>query len=428
MKNIDRRNFLLTTAVSAAALAAASPRITRAQSSPVVLKVQYAYAKTYEPIMTDIAKRFGIQNPSIRIEFQAPATDYGDLEQRTLRAAITGGLPDVAFHGLNNLDLLAQRGLIAPLNPLIATEKNWSKLGYSPSLLSLASANGSPFSLPFAIAIKSIYFNLDLVKRAGGDPENLPKTWDGIISLQKKIQALGGDITGMYVDYYFDDNNFCFQSLVETQGGVMATPDNRVAFDGKEGLQALRWLNDIGNAGMVDMTIDQAYQSFSAGTMGILVASSSRVTQLVGGVGNRFPVRVTGFPHTPNGRVPGGGAGAMIHSKDPVKQKAAWEFIKFATGPVGSTVLVNNSGYIPGNTLAASDPNLLGNFYARNPAYRAMFDQIPALTKFYSWPGENSMKIPMVIRDYLQKVVTRRATPEQVLPLMAADVRKLLPA
>lgn len=90
--------------------------------------------------------------------------------------------------------------------------------------------------------------------------------------------------------------------------------------------------------------------------------------------------------------------------------------------------MVKRSGYIPGNTLPGDAPELLGRFYAENPNHRVMLEQIPILDKFYNWPGENSLKIPNVIRDYLQQVVTLRATPEDVMPRMARDVRALLPA
>jgi multiple sugar transport system substrate-binding protein len=293
-------------------------------------------------------------------------------------------------------------------------------------LLTLTSVRDQTYGLPFAVAIKSIYYNLELVARAGGDPNRLPTSWDEVISLQKKIQALGEGITGLYFDYYYDDNNFSFHTLIQSQGGSMATPDNRVAFDGREGMQALQWLRQIGEAGMIDMTIPQAYQSFGSGKMGILVASSSRIAQVTDSAKGRFEVRVTGFPRAQNGRVPGGGAAAMIHAKDPDRQKAAWEFVKFATGPVGAVEVVLRSGYIPGNTLAADNPELLGQFYATNPNHRVMLDQIPVLTKFYNWPGENSLKIPTVIRDHLQQVVTLKATPEEIMPKMSKDVQALL--
>ena len=37
----------------------------------------------------------------------------------------------------------------------------------------------------------------------------------------------------------------------------------------------------------------------------------------------------------------------MLFTKDPAKQKAAWEYIKFATGPVGATMMVQATGYFP---------------------------------------------------------------------------------
>lgn len=425
--SMTRRSLLSHAAAAAVAAATnACPRPSRAQSRKATLKVQYAWARTYQPIMEEIARRFAEQQPGIRVEFVTPANDYEDMAQRSLRAAITGGMPDVAFQGIHRADLLAARELVVPLDPLIAAQADWPKLGYSPSLLTLAKVKERTYGLPFSVAIKSIYYNVDLIKRAGGSHDRLPASWDEIIALQRKIAALGGGITGLYFDYYFDDNNFAFHSLLQSQGGSMATGDDKIAFNGAEGMQALRWLRQVGEAGMVDMTIAQAYQAFSAGTIGILVASSSRVAQLTEGAKGRFEVRVAGFPRSQNGRIPGGGAAAMIHATDPEKQQAAWEFVKFATGPLGATEVVRKSGYIPGNTLAAESPDLLGRFYAENPNHRVMLEQIPLLTKFYNWPGENSLKIPTVIRDHLQQVVTLRAKPEDVMPKMTADVQALL--
>jgi multiple sugar transport system substrate-binding protein len=42
-----------------------------------------------------------------------------------------------------------------------------------------------------------------------------------------------------------------------------------------------------------------------------------------------------------------GGNVAMMFTRDAQKQRAAWEFIKFATGPVGATMMVNATGYMP---------------------------------------------------------------------------------
>ncbi|MGZ9724148.1 extracellular solute-binding protein [Rhizobium miluonense] len=424
--NLNRRSFLMTTAVGV--LASTTVSAFPQGAGGVKLGVQYAYASTYDSIMKEIVAKFAVVRPDIQVEIVAAATDYGDLAQRTMRAAIAGGMPDLTIGGLNTVELLAERKVIAPLKPLIAKEADWQASGYTSSILSLGSVAGEPYCLPFTIAIKSVYYNLELVKRAGGDPENLPKSWDEVIALQKKIQALGNGINGLYADYYFDDNNFCFHSWVQAQGGSIATPEGKVAFGGKEGLQALKWLRGFGEAGMIDMTVSQAYQAFTAGTLGILIASSSRITQLTNGTGDRFPIKVVAFPRSENGTIPGGGASVMIHAKSDAKLQAAWEFAKFVTGPVGSTEMVQRAGYLPGNDRVINDERYLKSFYDKSPAQRTMVEQLPLLTKWYNWSGENALKIPIVIRDHMQQVVALKKTPEETIGKMVSDVQALLKA
>ncbi|MGV3549386.1 extracellular solute-binding protein [Rhizobium sp.] len=410
---------------SAAGALAGTVGSTYAQgSAPVTIKVQYAYPNGYDLYMKEIAQKFAAVRPDVKIEFFTAATDYIDLVQKTLRTAITGGMQDVSIGGMNTIDMLAERKLVTPLKPLIAAEKDWESLGYTPSILSLGSVNGEPYCMPFTIAIKSIYYNLDLVKRAGGDPDNLPKTWEDVIALQRKIQTLGGGISGLYADYYFD-NNFTFQSMIQTQGGENVGPDGKVAFGGKEGLQALKWLQGFGEAGMTDMTNRQAYQAFASGTLGILVASSSQIVYLQKTSEGRFPMKVVAFPRAPNGKVPGGGASVMIHAKEGEKLKAAWDFAKFVTGPIGSTLMVQKDGYLPGNNLVINDPLYLKSFYEQNAAQRAMVEQMPLLTKWHNWPGDQGLKIIDVIRDHMQQVVTLKKTPEETIVKMVADVEAL---
>ena len=89
----------------------------------------------------------------------------------------------------------------------------------------------------------------------------------------------------------------------------------------------------------------------------------------------------------------------MIFTKDPARQKAAWEYVKFATGPVGATLMVKGTGYFPANALPAKDPALLGDFYKQHPNHQTAIAQLPMLTAWYAFPGENGLKITDVIKD-----------------------------
>ncbi len=125
------------------------------------------------------------------MKFTQPTKEYEDATQQVLRNAVTGQLPDVTFQGLNRQRILADRGIAQPLDLFIAAEKDWAKAGYDGALLTLGQVKGKQYGMGFSLSTPIIYFNADLVKKAGGDPDNFPKTWDGIFALAKKINDLG---------------------------------------------------------------------------------------------------------------------------------------------------------------------------------------------------------------------------------------------
>jgi multiple sugar transport system substrate-binding protein len=402
---------------------------TASAADAVAISAAYYADSDTKAMYQELARRFSADHPEISVKLVSTAATYDELVLNTLRGAMTGDLPDVAFHAYNRVQLLADRGIPVDLDPLIAKEPGWSKMGYLPTVLDFAKINGKIYGLPFNTSTPIVYYNADLVRRVGGDPEQLPKTWPEIVALGRKIRALGGDTLGIYFDYFDSAGNWTYIALVESHGGRMMSPDNKtIAFDGPEGMRATKVLEDIGNAGMVDMSRSQAIQAFAAGTMGIFVASTSYLGDLSMRAKDRFDLRAGPFPvPAAEGRLPAGGSAAMIFAKDPAKQAAAWEFVKYATGPIGQTIVVNNTGYMPSNTIAIEDPKFLGDFYTKNPNFEVSIRQLPKMTGWYTFPGTNGIKIADVIRSHLQAVITRQRTASAEMPDMVRDVRALLP-
>ena len=75
-----------------------------------------------------------------------------------------------------------------------------------------------PYGLAFAASTPIIYINDDLIRKAGGDPEKFPTTWDGIFDLAKKINALGDDNVGLFYSWAIT-GNWMWQALVFSHGG-----------------------------------------------------------------------------------------------------------------------------------------------------------------------------------------------------------------
>jgi multiple sugar transport system substrate-binding protein len=420
---MQRRTLLA--GVAASTLAAPS---LRAQTQTEI-KVLYSTPDLFKTLHEQIAAEFTKAHPQYKITFLAPQPAYEEVAQATLRAAVTNTLPDVAYHGLNRQRVFYDRGLAQPLDPFIAADTDFKTYGHAPGLLDIGRFGGKQLGIGFSLSTPIIYYNADLVTKAGGDLAALPRDWDGIFALARKIKALGGSTQGYQFDWDIT-GNWMWQALVFANGGTMLTADEKkVAFDGPAGKVAIDTLNRMITEGtMRDVSQSVSLQDFTSGSMGIWGHSTSRLGGVTKQVGDKFKLLTGPFPIQPDGRLPLGGNVAMLFAKDPAKQKAAWEYIKFATGPVGATMMVQATGYFPSALAAADDPKLLKPYYDKNPNHLVAIKQLPKSTGWYAFPGDNGIKITDVIKDHLQSVVSQKAKPDAVLPQMAKDVQALLPS
>ncbi|TBX99042.1 ABC transporter substrate-binding protein [Rhizobium laguerreae] len=386
------------------------------------LNVLYSNGYVLKPVMEQIAHDFEAAHPDAKIVY-SDVRNYDDMAELTLRAAITGDMPDVAFQGTSFIPLFANRDLVVPIDGFIKAEPSWGSLGYYSSMTSITSAGGKTYGIPFAIAVPVIYYNASLVKAAAGDPDHLPDTWAEIVDLAKRINAPS---VGIYFDYG-TTANWTFVSMIQAQGGQMMK-DGKIAFDGDEGMNALKVLESIGKAGMVDMARDQAKQAFASGTLGIFVTSSSDIQKYEREADGKFDIKVMPFPMpNPHGMVPAGGNAVVMHTKDPAEQAIAWEFIKFATGPTAQTEMVKEASYLPSNRIAVESDKHLKGYYKDHPNLQVPVQLLPNVGPFFSFPGENSVKITKVIRDQLQAVLTLKRKPEDAMKQMSESVMVLLP-
>lgn len=335
----NRRRFLAT--ASAAGGALAMPAYLRAQSAATELHVQYSIPVIFKDLMENVAAGFMKSNPTVKVVLRAPELGYEEIMQRHLRDAVTNTLPDVAFHGLNRQRTLDERNIPVDLKPFMDADPKTKELGFSPSLLSLGKVGGKQTGIGFSLSTPILYFNTDLVKKAGGDPGKLPETWDEVVALAAAIDGEGA--RGMFFDWTIT-GNWSWQGLVLSHGGTMMNADeSKVAFGEEPGQKAIGVLRNMVETGkMPDIQPAVMFQDFFAGRMGITMQSTAQLGRYNREIGGRFPLVCGRYPRpVANARLPAGGNVAMMFTKDKAKQAAAWEFIKFACGPEGATMMVN---------------------------------------------------------------------------------------
>jgi multiple sugar transport system substrate-binding protein len=393
------------------------------------ITVQYPMPQIFKDALVQIADEFTKLNPGVKVRFLIPGDTYSDLLQKSLRAALTKTLPDVTFQALPYLRTFVDRGSAVDLGQLIAADPSFRSRGDDAGFLDIGKIYGKQYGLPFAISAPLIFYNEDLVRKAGGNPDKMPTTWKDIIDLAGKTSTLPDTDSGFHMSM---DNapDWYWQMMVNSFGGEMVDEKTmKVAFNGPAGRKAMetvQLMRDV--AKMKPMSVSAARQSFFAGRMGMSVSSSSTIGQADRNIAGRFKWGVLPVPlEGDKAKMSAGGNLAIIHTTDPAKQKAAWEFIKFATGPIGTTYQVKMVGYMPTNTKAVTDPALLGKFYEEQPLFAESAKLVPYLTGWYAYPGENGLKITDAIKRALAGLYEGRTNANAAMTEMTDSVQSLLP-
>jgi multiple sugar transport system substrate-binding protein len=423
---ISRRSALL-----AGAGALAAPGIAGAQA-PTTLDVIFAnpsFARFFNPI----AEAFTRANPDIRIVFRQPAPNYDEQHQALLRGALTNQLPDVAFSGFNRLPELARtlaaRNQIQDLGPLIAEEgAAWRDANYSPRMLALGQVDGKQFGMPFNASSPIAYYNPELVRRGGGDPDAFPTSWEAVVALGARIKAAAPQAMG--ISYYINsfDSDWLWQALVQQGGGRMLNEaGNAPAFGGPPGQAAIRLARRfVAEGGMQLIGDEQNRQQFATGGTGIIFDSPARLSVITNLVGGRFPLRTASYPITDQARggVPTGGNAAVITARDAAKRSAAWRYVKFSAGPEAQKIAVEMTGYLPTNRRAEAE-EFLGAWYRQNPNALAAARQADKSLPWEDY-GANGPRIHRMQQEVLTGVMRGDVAPEAGLERMVAQTAQLM--
>ena len=386
--------------------------------------------RQHEPLM----KEFNQMQDEIEVQYAAPSKDYADTHLKMMRASATNTLPDCAFEAYNQLPALARamakRGQILDVAPLIKAEgEGWKEANYTDAMLNLGRVDNVQYGMPFNASVIQWYYNADLFKQAGLDPDNFPTDWEGLFDATQKLAALGADITPMFM-WMINGDDWGFQTLIEMQGGKMVSNDGQsVTFDENDhALNAMRMARRLVTEGGARTDQDRATQfaAFTEGKMGIWGLSPAGARNMAERVGGAFDLRSATFTvwDDENGTLPTGGNAAIITTQDKEKITAVWEYIKFVTGPRGQQVAAEITGYLPTNRRTLED-EYLGKFYAQNPYYATPIKQYDRAGPWYGYPGTQNQKIWSEQRSVIKSVMEGKTTPEDGAAELKAIAEKL---
>lgn len=392
----------------------------------VQIEVAYAYSSVFDPTFERIMQAFTTAHPDIEVTFRATYEDYEDATNTILREAVANTLPDVSFQALNRQAILVERGIAKPLDPYIAAETGFDAAGYHRAMLELSTFGGQVYGLPFSVSTPIGFYNMDILRAAG--IETVPQSWDQVIDACRAIRATGRQDALFW--HWNISGNWLLQAAMWSQG-VPMIEDGKLNMDNPEGLKALETAQAIfRDCGMKNLSGADASKQFASGELGMFFSSTAYVgfvdrskTGSWDFVTGPYP-GIGGAPQA----LPAGGNAAMLTSAsdDPEVRRAAWEFIRFTTSGEGAAAVALTTGYIPPNR--AANALLMDSFYAQNPNKLTAVNQLPLLSEWFAYPGDNGLAVTQLIDDSLESILTGDATDMEALrDDMVEEANGLLP-
>jgi multiple sugar transport system substrate-binding protein len=368
---------------------------------------------TIDPIHEKYIKEWEGKNPGWKVTPEV--VGWAQCQDKATTLAVAGTPVGMAYVGSRALKEFAENELIVPV-PMTEDEKK----GYYPNIVDTVTFEGTQWGVPIAFSTKALYWNKDLFKQAGLDPEVPPKTWAEEIAFAKQIKEKTGIAGYGLPAKTFDNTMHQFMHWVYTNNGKVIDGDN-IVIDSPEVLAALQAYKDITPFSVEGAT---AYEQneiraiFLDGKVGMIQSGSGAAARLKE---TKVNWGVAPLPLGPSAK--GDGTllitDSLVVFKDTGVEEKAIEFAKFITspGPQGEYELQGGAGLTPLRPSPKVD-----EFVKADPSWKPFIDGIAyggPEPLFKDFKGFQNTMIEMV-----QSVVTGKAEPADALKKAAADLEQ----
>lgn len=297
-------------------------------------------------ILDDMIKRFNETHPNIEVK-GIHMGSYDTLQQKIIASLMAKTSPDIAqcYEALTLK--LKNAGKLIELDNFIDNDKDFNKEDIIKVFLDNNMYDGKLYSVPFNKSVPVMYYNKDLFKKVGLDPDKPPQTWEELYEYSKKLT--------------FDSNNdgkidnwgqamptsaWIYECLVLQAGGKIYDPKTKQAFfDSKESYKALKYIiKTLQDVGYKTTGFDHQ-NDFIAQKVGIIMSSS--VSKVFMEKNINFDYGIAPLPYDKKKAVILSGTNVVIFKSNPEKEKAAWEFVKWFISPEQTAYWAIHTNYLP---------------------------------------------------------------------------------
>lgn len=365
----------------------------------------------------------------VKSEYQG---NYDDLITKLKAAMQSGNMPDVCQMYDIGTKFMADSGHAIPVQDMFAST-NFDPSSVMNLITSYYTVDGKQMSMPFNVSTPMLYYNKDVFKAAGLDPNTPPKTFDQVLQFSKKIVESKAAPVGYAQAIY----GWFFEQQLAGQGKYYANNENGRKAPATEvdflnngaGLKIFKtWksLMDSGYAANYGSVPADTQTAFFSGQTAMIIESTAILKNAT--ASSDFEIGTGYLPkieeNAEGGVIIGGASLWMLDNKDDARKNAAWKFIEYTTTPESQATWSMSTGYFAVNPKAYETP-AMKDFIAKNPNFTTAINQLKDTpvngytSGVLSGVATESRKL---FNEAMEKTYDGTYTPEQGVSFLAEKV------
>ncbi len=399
---------LLATAAVVGALAASGA------SAGDVRFVVAEYSSKTGPYFKEVAEDFMAANPGININIEV--VPWGEMQQRLITDLAANNAPDLAIIGTRWLVDFVAQDAVENLDDYMSSE---FKGRFIPSFFAPSVLNGNTYGLPVAASARAMFYNKDLLSRAGAQ---VPNTWDELVDASRKISALGGGVRGFGMQGKEIETDVYYYYAFWSHGGRIVDADGTSGLDTDAGYTAAklykRMIDDgLTQDGVTDYTREDVQNLFIEGRLGF-VFSLPFLPNQIREKNPSLPYGVAPIPRATD-QVTYGVTDSIVLFSGAQNKPEAWQFLDHAFSDKWRREFTLNEGFLPVNAAVSRDPH-----FANDPDLKVFSGLLPNAR--FAPTIEGWEEIAENVVSALQRVYTGQEDAETALNNAASRIDRIL--
>ena len=425
---MKRRQFLTGAAAVAGAATIGKPAIAQG-TTEISFYYPVAVGGPITKLIDKMAADFQKENPNIKVNPIYSGT-YQETTVKLITAHKSGNAPALSCVLSTDMFTLIDDDVIVPYDNFVKSDddKKWLQ-SFFPAFMENSQTGGKTWGAPFQRSTVVLYWNKELFKEAGLDPDKAPADWaEQVAFAQKLTKTAGGSTTQWGIQVPSTGFPYwLFQGFSTQAGAILMNQDgNRTAFDKPEVVEALTYWVDLSRKHKVHPTGIVEWgttpRDFFERKIAMMWTTTGNLTNVR--TNAKFPFGVAMLPAGKRRGSPTGGGNFHISKSAPrAQQEAAYKFVRWATTPERAAQWCVDTGYVAVRKDAFETP-ALKKYVAEFPAAAVARDQLEFAVAELS--THENQRVTKALNDGLQAALTGTKPPEQAMKDSQAEAERIL--